>query len=131
MAQESVSSSSVPPKPTHRTTPQPPPTRTGIKLPHLTLLVKNQQRYFSFEVAVLDDMDVRRRFRASNYQAVTRVKPYIATMPLRLDDGWNQVALNLQVGARGGCSAPACARMRLHALACVCHASACLLQLWR
>ncbi|KIY95116.1 hypothetical protein MNEG_12843, partial [Monoraphidium neglectum] len=40
----------------------------GIKLPHLTLLVKNMRRYFSFEVHVIDDMNVRRRFRASNYQ---------------------------------------------------------------
>jgi hypothetical protein len=45
------------------------PHAAGIKLAHLTLLVKNQRRYFSFEVAVLDDMSVRRRFRASNYQA--------------------------------------------------------------
>lgn len=30
-------------------------------------------------------------------QAVTRVKPFICTMPLRLDDGWNTVTLNLQV----------------------------------
>lgn len=30
-----------------------------------------------------------------NFQAVTRVKPYICTMPLRLDEGWNQIQLNL------------------------------------
>lgn len=29
--------------------------------------------------------DVRRRFRASNYQSTTRVKPFICTMPMRLD----------------------------------------------
>ena len=40
---------------------------------------------------VLDDKNVRRRFRASNYQSTTRVKPFICTMPMRLDDGWNQV----------------------------------------
>lgn len=28
-------------------------------------------------------------------QAVTRVKPYICTMPLKLDEGWNQIQLNL------------------------------------
>jgi hypothetical protein len=28
-------------------------------------------------------------------QAVTRVKPYICTMPLRMDEGWNQIQLNL------------------------------------
>lgn len=73
------------------------PSKTlGIKLPHFTMVLKNMRRYFSFEIHLLDDMNVRRRFRASNYQAVTRVKPFICTMPLRLDDGWNLVALNLQ-----------------------------------
>jgi len=46
-------------------------------------------------VQVLDDKDVRRRFRASNYQSTTRVKPFICTMPMRLDEGWNQIQFNL------------------------------------
>lgn len=46
-------------------------------------------------VQVLDDKNVRRRFRASNYQSTTRVKPFICTMPMRLDDGWNQIQFNL------------------------------------
>ena len=53
------------------------------------------RKYFSFEVQVLDDKNVRRRFRASNYQSATRVKPFICTMPMRLDDGWNQIQFNL------------------------------------
>ena len=40
---------------------------------------------------MLDDKGVRRRFRASNYQSTTRVKPFICTMPMRLDEGWNQI----------------------------------------
>ena len=44
---------------------------------------------------MLDDKNVRRRFRASNYQSKTRVKPFICTMPMRLDDGWNQIQFNL------------------------------------
>ena len=44
---------------------------------------------------MLDDKEVRRRFRASNYQSTTRVKPFICTMPMRLDDGWNQIQFNL------------------------------------
>ena len=28
-------------------------------------------------------------------QSTTRVKPFICTMPMRLDDGWNQVQFNL------------------------------------
>ncbi|KAG0340383.1 Cilia- and flagella-associated protein 20 [Podila humilis] len=71
-------------------------TRTlGIKLPILVLLVKNLGKYWSFEVTVLDDRGERRRFRASNFQTVTRVKPFITTMPLRMDAGWNQIQLNL------------------------------------
>jgi Protein of unknown function (DUF667) len=46
-------------------------------------------------IKVLDDKNVRRRFRASNYQSTTRVKPFICTMPMRLDEGWNQIQFNL------------------------------------
>merc|ERR1711933_527411 len=55
----------------------------------------NLKKYFTFEVTVLDDKEVRRRFRASNYQSTTRVKPFICTMPMRLDEGWNQIQFNL------------------------------------
>merc|ERR1712137_253877 len=67
----------------------------GIKLPFLVIIVKNMKKYFTFEVQVLDDKNERRRFRASNYQSTTRVKPFICTMPMRLDDGWNQIQFNL------------------------------------
>jgi Protein of unknown function (DUF667) len=40
----------------------------GIKLPFLVLIMKNSNKYFTFEVQVLDDRNVRRRFRASNFQ---------------------------------------------------------------
>lgn len=53
------------------------------------------KKYFSFEIQVLDDKHIKRRFRASNYQSTTRVKPFICTMPMRLDEGWNQVQVNL------------------------------------
>ncbi|WMV11666.1 hypothetical protein MTR67_005051 [Solanum verrucosum] len=91
------------------TCPADPNATLGIKLPFLVMIVKNVKKYFTFEIQVLDDKNVRRRFRASNYQvygvydmnrvllflAVTRVKPYICTMPLKLDEGWNQIQLNL------------------------------------
>ena len=67
----------------------------GIKLPFLVMILKNMNKYFTFEVQVLDDKNVRRRFRASNYQSKTRVKPFICTMPMRLDEGWNQIQFNL------------------------------------
>lgn len=59
-------------------------------------LVPVNNHYAPFLMAkVLDDKNVRRRFRASNYQSTTRVKPFICTMPMRLDDGWNQIQFNL------------------------------------
>jgi len=67
----------------------------GIKLPFLVMIIKNLKKYFTFEVMVLDDKNINRRFRASNYQSTTRVKPFICTMPMRLDDGWNQIQFNL------------------------------------
>jgi hypothetical protein len=70
-------------------------TTLGIKLPFLVMIIKNMRKYFTFEVQVLDDKNVRRRFRASNYQSTTRVKPFICTMPMRLDEGWNQIQFNL------------------------------------
>lgn len=95
---------------TYITCPADPSKTLGIKLPFLVMIIKNLKKYFTFEVQVcllcpaqrpvvlayvllqvLDDKNVRRRFRASNYQSTTRVKPFICTMPMRLDDGWNQI----------------------------------------
>ena len=67
--------------------------------PPLTQLKK----YFTFEVQVLDDKNVRRRFRASNYQSTTRVKPFICTMPMRLDEG---ICPFTQVGTRSSSICP-------------------------
>jgi len=44
---------------------------------------------------VLDDRNVRRRFRASNMTSSTKVRPLVCTMPLKLTDGWNEIQINL------------------------------------
>lgn len=108
---------------TYITCPADPKKTLGIKLSFLVMIIKNLKKYFTFEIQVslflwlwnalilkmsvvsyfapfflfqvLDDKNVRRRFRASNYQSTTRVKPFICTMPMRLDDGWNQIQFNL------------------------------------
>ena len=56
--------------------------------------VTSSQVLHLLTLQVLDDKNVKRRFRASNYQSTTRVKPFICTMPMRLDDGWNQIQVN-------------------------------------
>ena len=50
------------------TCPTDPNQNLGIKMPFLVLLIKYLKKYFTFEVQVIDDKGVRRRFRASNYQ---------------------------------------------------------------
>ncbi|KAH1166008.1 cilia- and flagella-associated protein 20-like [Mauremys mutica] len=80
---------------TYITCPAHPKKTLGIKLPFLVMIIKNLKKYFTFEVQVLDDKNVCRRFRASNYQSTTRVKPFVCTMPMQLDDGWNQIQFNL------------------------------------
>jgi hypothetical protein len=64
-------------------------------MPFLVLLIKYLKKYFTFEVQVIDDKNVKRRFRASNYQSNTSVKPFICTIPMKLDEGWNQIHFNL------------------------------------
>lgn len=54
------------------TCPADPQKTLGIKLPFLVMIIKNLKKYFTFEVQVLDDKNVRRRFRASNYQVSAR-----------------------------------------------------------
>ena len=53
---------------TYITCPADPAATLGIKLPFLVIIVKNLKKYFTFEIQVLDDKNVRRRFRASNFQ---------------------------------------------------------------
>ncbi|CAL8069590.1 unnamed protein product [Calicophoron daubneyi] len=75
--------------------PDDPKKTLGIRLPILVIILKNLKKYFSFEVQVLDDQNIRRRFRASTFQTSTDVKPFTCTMPMRLDEGWNQVQFDL------------------------------------
>ena len=58
---------------TYITCPADPVATLGIKLPVLVMIVKNLKKYFTFEIQVLDDKNVRRRFRASNFQVCKSV----------------------------------------------------------
>ncbi|XP_040016611.1 cilia- and flagella-associated protein 20-like isoform X3 [Gasterosteus aculeatus] len=102
---------------TYITCPAGPKMTLGIKLPVLVMIVKNLKKYFTFEVQVLDDKNNRRRFRASTYQSTTRVKTFFCTMPMRLDDGWNQIQFNLQDFTRRayGTNYIQTLRMQIHA----------------
>lgn len=67
----------------------------GISLPYLNIVMKYLDKYFTFEITVIDDMNMKRKFRASNFQSKARVKPHSCALPMKLVPGWNQIKLNL------------------------------------
>jgi hypothetical protein len=67
----------------------------GIQMPHFVMQVKNLKKYFSFEVTVSDDKGIKRVFKACNFHTLTRVKTNICIVPLKLEEGWNQIFFNL------------------------------------
>ncbi|KYN30039.1 hypothetical protein ALC57_00482 [Trachymyrmex cornetzi] len=67
----------------------------GIKLPFLIIIIKNMKKYFTFEITILDDKNMHRRFRVSNFQSMTRIRPFSTSMPIGLSGGWNQIQFNL------------------------------------
>uniref|UniRef100_A0A1A9VNQ6 DUF667 domain-containing protein n=1 Tax=Glossina austeni TaxID=7395 RepID=A0A1A9VNQ6_GLOAU len=71
------------------TCPADPKKTLGIKLPFLVMIMKNMKKYFTFEV--LDDKNVRRRFRGSSYQSTTRSNSFICTVPIRIDEGYSLI----------------------------------------
>ncbi|KAF7994028.1 hypothetical protein HCN44_011297 [Aphidius gifuensis] len=75
--------------------PKDPKAVLGITLPFLIMIIKNLKKYFTFEITILDDQRMHRRFRASNFQSVTKVKPFSTSMPIGLSGGWNQIQFNL------------------------------------
>ncbi|XP_018800880.1 PREDICTED: cilia- and flagella-associated protein 20 isoform X1 [Bactrocera latifrons] len=80
---------------TYITGPRDPKMSFGIKLSFLVLLIKNLHKYFTFEVKILDDQRFMRRFRVSNFQSKTSVKPFCTAMPMGMSPGWNQIHFNL------------------------------------
>jgi hypothetical protein len=102
---------------TYITCPADPHKTLAIKLPHLTLVIKNLKKYLTFEVQVLDDKNVLRRFRVSNYQSTTKVRPFFCVVPMKLNEGWNKINLNLADFTRRayGTKYIETIRMQLHA----------------
>ncbi|KAF3425060.1 hypothetical protein E2986_04835, partial [Frieseomelitta varia] len=75
--------------------PRAPQKALGIKLPFLIMIIKNMKKYFTFEITILDNKDMHRRFRVSNFESTTRVRPFCTSMPIGLCPGWNQIQFNL------------------------------------
>ncbi|XP_001950958.1 cilia- and flagella-associated protein 20-like [Acyrthosiphon pisum] len=77
------------------TCPMNPKGSLGVRLPFVTLLVKNLERFFTFEITIMDNENIRRRVRVSNYHTIKKLSTFMVTMPFCMNEGWNQLNLNL------------------------------------
>ncbi len=88
------------------TCPADPKQTLAIKLSFLVMIIKNVYCWhslrnishlkFKFSTIKTSEEDSEPpTTRYANYQSTTRVKPFICTMPMRLDEGWNQIQFNL------------------------------------
>ncbi|XP_041868565.1 cilia- and flagella-associated protein 20-like [Melanotaenia boesemani] len=93
----------------------------GITLPFLVIIIKNLKMFFTFEIQVLDDNNVTRRFRASSYRTTTQVNHFHCTMPMNLNEGWNQIQFNLSDFTRRayGTNYKKTQRIQIHANCCI------------
>lgn len=98
---------------TYITCPIKPRASLGIRLPFFVMIIKNMKKYFTFEIQILDDKDMHRRFRVSNFQSSTKVKPFCTTMPIGLSSGWNQVQFNLADFTKRAYGSTYCETMRV------------------
>ncbi|XP_026471067.1 cilia- and flagella-associated protein 20-like [Ctenocephalides felis] len=102
---------------TYISTPVDPYRTLGIRLPFLVMIVKNMKKYFSFDLTILDDKDMHRRFRFSNSETRIRVGLVYTCIPMELSDGWNQLQFSLPDLTRRayGSNYVETARMQIHA----------------
>ncbi|XP_008207490.1 cilia- and flagella-associated protein 20-like [Nasonia vitripennis] len=75
--------------------PKDPKGSLGIHMPYLVMIIKSMKKYFTFEITVLDDRNVHRRFRMSNFQKMNRIHHFCTSMPLCLHPGWNEIYFDL------------------------------------
>lgn len=82
---------------TYITCPSDPKETLNITHSVFNMTVKSLNKIFAFDVQILDDKNVKRRFRASTCQTVPEVKAFSCRLPLTLEEGWNQITIPLQV----------------------------------
>ncbi|XP_014219958.1 cilia- and flagella-associated protein 20-like [Copidosoma floridanum] len=67
----------------------------GINMKYIELVIKNMNKYFTVEITVLDDRNVHRRIRLSNFESRHRIQHFSASLPLCLKQGWNEMSIDL------------------------------------
>ncbi|CAL1278128.1 unnamed protein product [Larinioides sclopetarius] len=75
--------------------PRDPKSVIGLRLPYLTMNIYYMKLPFCFELEILDSKMTKRRFRLSSAQTGQTLKPLLCHIPLCLDEGWNNIQMDL------------------------------------
>ncbi|KAJ1935693.1 hypothetical protein GGF37_005900 [Kickxella alabastrina] len=67
----------------------------GLKLPFMSISLKNIDHLFSFEIETADNRGIVRRFRVGNYETKAHIGHDISRLPLRLEQGWNYLTFDI------------------------------------
>lgn len=76
--------------------PSDPDSRIGTTFPILNLQLKNLDKYSTLQCQCVDSTMTLRSFRFSNSQSIGRVVGNVCELPLKLREGWNRLAIDLQ-----------------------------------
>ncbi|XP_043481490.1 uncharacterized protein LOC122510720 [Leptopilina heterotoma] len=68
----------------------------NIKLPILVLIIKNLQIRLKLEFQILDKEKFRRKFSFLNEEISPKIGTTVARLPLKLEEDWNNLEINLQ-----------------------------------
>ena len=68
----------------------------GTPFPFLTLQIKNVNKYTGFEICIRDKTNTLRYIKSTNKQSLVRLKDNSCSLPLKLDNNWNIIIIDLK-----------------------------------
>eukprot|EP01083_Nonionella_stella_P178773 632588_1 len=68
----------------------------GTPYPFLVMQIKNMNKYMGFEITISDETKKQRTFWSTNKQSLTRLMDDKCSLPLKLDEGWNIIVIDLE-----------------------------------
>ena len=66
------------------------------RLPYLVLQLRDMGKFLAFEIEVVDTDRRVRRIKVSNHQCTVRVSKDRASVPLKLQRGWNYICMDIE-----------------------------------
>ena len=68
----------------------------GTPYPFLVLQIKNMHKFVAFEINICDESNKHKVLICSNKQSLARLMDNKCSLPLKLEDGWNIIVIDLE-----------------------------------